>query len=93
VIHDEDGVRLWSRNGTDLSGRFPGVAAAAVPPGTVLDCEVVIWDGARLSFDLLDARMAPPPRSALLVSEHPASFVAFDVLASGVRQSGVPVAR
>jgi len=78
-------VRLWSRNGTDLTDRFPDIAAAAtaqLPPGTVLDGEVVIWDGARLSFDLLQARMATTAaRAGRLARAHPASYVAFDVLA------------
>src|SRR5215218_3374590 len=60
VVHDDNGVRLWSRNGTDLTARFPDVAAAAsehVDIGTVLDGEVVIWNGARLDFDLLQRRL------------------------------------
>jgi ATP-dependent DNA ligase len=85
VVRDETGARLWSRNGSDLTDRFPDIAAATsaqLSPGTVLDGEVVIWDGARLSFDLLQARMATTARRvAGLARQHPASYVAFDVLA------------
>lgn len=47
-------VRLWSRNGTDLSRAFPDLIEAArvqVPPGIVLDGEAVAWVEGRLSFD------------------------------------------
>jgi ATP-dependent DNA ligase len=85
AVRTEAGVRLWSRNGSDLTDRFPDIAAATVEqvePGTVLDGEVVIWDGARLSFDLLQARMVTTAsRAARLARAHPASYVAFDVLA------------
>jgi ATP-dependent DNA ligase len=85
VVRNGPDVSLWSRNGNDLTDRFPDIAAATatqVPPGTVLDGEVVIWDGARLSFDLLQARMATSAaRAARLARAHPASYVAFDVLA------------
>jgi ATP-dependent DNA ligase len=93
VVRDESGARLWSRNGSDLTDRFCDIAAATaaqLPPGTVLDGEVVIWDGARLSFDLLQARMATTARrAARLAHQHPASYVAFDVLAhDGADQRG-----
>jgi ATP-dependent DNA ligase len=79
VVHDDDGVRLWSRNRTDLTSRFPDVAAAAsehVDVGTVLDGEVVVWNGARLDFDLLQRRLVTAAaRVPALAREHPASFV------------------
>src|SRR3954452_21714062 len=45
VVNDDDGVRLWSRNRTDLTARFPDIAAAAsdhLQVGSVLDGEVVV---------------------------------------------------
>jgi ATP-dependent DNA ligase len=68
VVHDGSGVRLWSRNCTDLSERFPDVAAAAaaaVPPGTFLDGEVVIWDGRDRASSCCRPGWPhhPPPRS------------------------------
>jgi ATP-dependent DNA ligase len=87
VVRDVHSTGVWSRQGRDLSGRFPDLVAAAraqVPPGTVLDGEVVIWSGDRLDFSLLQRRMITAPgRIAPLVSAHPASYVAFDVLAAG----------
>ena len=60
VVRSGASTRLWSKQGRDLTDRFPDVVAAAVaqvPAGTVLDGEVVIWNGARLDFGLLQQRM------------------------------------
>jgi ATP-dependent DNA ligase len=86
VVRDGASTRLWSKQGRDLTDRFPDVAAAAltqVPAGTVLDGEVVVWNGSRLDFGLLQERMGTPPgRIGALVAAHPASYVAFDLLAA-----------
>jgi ATP-dependent DNA ligase len=81
-----DQARLWSRQGKDLTAQFPDVAAAALdqlPDGCVVDGELVALDDAgRLSFDLLQRRLVTAPAKARrLVAEHPASFMAFDLLA------------
>ncbi|MDP5184765.1 ATP-dependent DNA ligase [Blastococcus sp. BMG 814] len=87
VVRDRSATRLWSKQGRDLTDRFPDVAAAAlaqVPPGTVVDGEVVIWHDDRLDFGLLQQRMvASAGRIAAQVSAAPASYVAFDLLAAG----------
>jgi ATP-dependent DNA ligase len=50
----------------------------------VLDGEVVIWNGSRLDFGLLQQRMVTAAgRIGALVAAHPASYVAFDLLAAG----------
>lgn len=89
LVRDGTVIRLWSRQGKDLTDHFPDVARAAtaqVPSGTVLDGELVIWNGDRLDFDLLQRRLViRGKRAAALAVEHPASFVAFDVLAAGGR--------
>jgi ATP-dependent DNA ligase len=86
-VLDEGEVRLWSRRGTDLTSGFPEVVDALrtqVPAGTVLDGEVVIWEGDRLAFGLLQSRLTKSPRTVeRLARETPASFVGFDVLWSG----------
>jgi ATP-dependent DNA ligase len=59
-------------------------AVAQVPAGTVLDGEVVIWNGSRLDFGLLQRRMVTTPSGIpALVAATPASYVAFDLLAAG----------
>ncbi|WP_324275263.1 ATP-dependent DNA ligase [Blastococcus brunescens] len=87
VVRSGSTTRVWSKQGRDLTDRFPDVAAAAVaqvPAGTVLDGEVVVWNGSRLDFGLLQRRMVTAPgRIAPLVAAHPASYVAFDLLAAG----------
>jgi len=87
VVRSAGSTRVWSKQGRDLTDRFPDVVAAAVaqvPAGTVLDGEVVIWNGARLDFGLLQQRMVTATgRIPALAAAHPASYVAFDVLASG----------
>jgi ATP-dependent DNA ligase len=87
VVRSGGSTRLWSKQGRDLTDRFPDVVAAViaqVPSGTVIDGEVVIWNGARLDFGLLQQRMVTAPgRIAALTAAHSASYVAFDLLAAG----------
>ncbi len=87
VVRGGASTRIWSKQGRDLTDRFPDVVAAAVaqvPAGTVLDGEVVIWNGSRLDFGLLQQRMSTPAgRIGALVATAPASYVAFDLLAAG----------
>jgi ATP-dependent DNA ligase len=84
IVRDAD-VTLWSRRGTDLSAGFPELhdaAAAAVPPGCIIDGEAVVWGSGRLDFDALQRRLGvKKKRAAQLAHAEPASFVAFDVLA------------
>ena len=87
VVRGAGATRVWSKQGRDLTDRFPDVVAAAraqVPAGTVLDGEVVIWNGSRLDFGLLQQRMVTAAgRIAARAAAHPASYVAFDLLAAG----------
>ena len=87
VIGDDGTARVWSRQGVDLSEKFPDIAGPAgrrLPPGTVIDGEVVIYNGSRLDFDLLQRRLAnSTAKIPALVRAHPASYMAFDLLAEG----------
>ncbi|RBY92348.1 ATP-dependent DNA ligase [Blastococcus sp. TBT05-19] len=87
VVRERNSTRLWSKQGRDLTDRFPDVAAAAlaqIPAGSVVDGEVVVWNGERLDFGLLQRRMVTAAgRIAAQVSAAPASYVAFDLLAAG----------
>ncbi|VTU41409.1 Putative DNA ligase-like protein/MT0965 (plasmid) [Variovorax sp. PBS-H4] len=85
IVIDHRGSRIWSRQGTDLTDKFPEITAPAaqLPAGTVLDGELVIYNGARLDFDLLQRRMATSPAKIDdLVRAYPASFMVFDLLAT-----------
>ena len=87
IVTTTTGSRLWTRQGTDLTDRFPEITAAAtavLPVGSVVDGELVVFDGTRLSFSLLQRRMVRNPGDVRrLATAHPASYVAFDLLAEG----------
>ena len=78
------GTRLTSRAELDVSDRFPEVAESTslgvdLPPGTVLDGEVVALDDAgRPSFGLLAPRIQTSRRGG-----HPVTYLVFDVLRLG----------
>jgi ATP-dependent DNA ligase len=80
-----DGVRLQSRQATDLTDRFPDLAAALaahLPAGVVVDGEAIIYDpgAGRTSFTLLQRRLTAGRRVPEEANRHPAHFVAFDLL-------------
>src|SRR5215211_8281454 len=55
------GARVQSRRGHDITEAFPDIAeaaAAALPPGTVIDGELVIWVDGRPEFAALQRRLA-----------------------------------
>lgn len=67
-----------------MTGAFPDLAASVMdlPPGTVLDGEIVAWVEGRLDFDALQQRLSSgAKRRPSLVRMLPASLVIFDVLA------------
>jgi len=85
LVREGETTSLLNRQGKDLTGYFPdlyGVAAAAVPPGCVLDGEIVVFTDGRLDFSSLQHRMTTSRRIlADLIRREPASYVAFDILA------------
>jgi ATP-dependent DNA ligase len=77
-------ARLDSRSRKPLLRYFPELAPALalLPPGTVVDGEIVIVRDDRLHFDALQSRIHPAAsRIARLSVELPAQLVAFDLLA------------
>lgn len=89
IFRDADGVYLQSRSGKPLARYFPEVTrlARTLPPGLVLDGELIIWEPARqrTSFALLQRRVAAgsPVREAY---QHPAHAVIFDLLQEDGRE-------
>ena len=76
--------RLDSRNAKPLLRYFPELepALARLPPGTVLDGEVVVVVDGKLDFDALQNRIHPAEsRVKLLAKETPAHVALFDLLA------------
>jgi DNA ligase-1 len=77
------GTWLWSRGEEVVTDRFPEVtqAARALPPGTVLDGELLAWaDGQALPFAALQKRIGRTSVSAALLAQVPVRFLAYDVL-------------
>ncbi len=68
-------ARLYSRQGTDITARFPSVAAAVLSVQSdsfVIDCEVVCLDDD-----------AVPRLTALIEAARPTTLIAFDALRVG----------
>lgn len=81
-------VWLWSRGEDLVTERFPEIAsaAAALPDGTVLDGEIVVWDAAAegpAPFARLQRRIGRKTLSAKLLQASPARLLAFDLLEDG----------
>jgi bifunctional non-homologous end joining protein LigD len=84
VAFKRDGeVRLESRTGKDLTGRYPEIieALAAQRAGElVIDGEVVAFDGDQTSFSRLQQRLGVSRPSADLVKRFPVVYCVFDML-------------
>ncbi len=85
AVIDGGRIRLTTRNGNDITGTYPELAALAESVGSrpmVLDGEVVAYDGAQPSFGLLQQRMGVVDRSRArrLSREVPVTFLLFDVM-------------
>ena len=85
VFRSADDVYIQSRDLKPLDRYFPELHQALIerlPPGCVIDGEIVIATPDGLDFDALQMRLHPAAsRVAKLAKECPSSFVAFDVLA------------
>jgi DNA ligase 1 len=76
---------LWSRGEELMTDRFPDLAplGRVLPPGTVLDGEVLAWDAAAdlpLPFAALQTRIGRKSVPKSVVSKAPARFLAYDLL-------------
>ncbi|MEV0097217.1 ATP-dependent DNA ligase [Streptomyces sp. NPDC050738] len=83
VIRGEDAVVLQARSGRNVTASFPDVAdaARALPAGTVVDGEVVVWTEGRTDFGAVQHRAhASAAQAAALAVRLPASYAAFDLL-------------
>lgn len=78
-----DTHHLWSRGEELITDRFPEFARAAdfLPQGTVLDGEIVTWDGAQpLPFATLQTRIGRKTVPKKLLKDAPAILLAYDLL-------------
>jgi ATP-dependent DNA ligase len=86
VFRGHSDVFIQSRDLRPLDRYFPELHDSLIeklPPGCVVDGEIVIRTPHGLDFDALQLRLHPAAsRVAKLAKETPASFVAFDLLAA-----------
>src|SRR5690606_9672052 len=83
LVRREDECELWSRGEEIITPQFPEIIAAgrSLPPGTVLDGEVLCWSGdAPLPFALLQKRIGRKRPGPAILAEAPACFLAYDLL-------------
>ncbi len=88
LIVRDGAFALWSRGEELVTDRFPEFAplATALPPGTVIDAEVLAWrDGRPLPFAALQTRIARKTVPKKLLAEAPAHLLAYDLLEWGAR--------
>src|SRR5438876_10663085 len=87
IFRDGDEVEIGSRNGKPMTRYFPEIVEAMkanLPERCVIDGEIVVVVGERLEFEVLQQRIHPAAsRVNRLAKETPASFIVFDILASG----------
>jgi DNA ligase-1 len=76
-------VWIWSRGEDLVTERFPEIVALAraLPDGTVLDGEIVVWKGGRVApFALLQQRIGRKVLTRKVLGEAPVGYIAYDLL-------------
>ncbi len=82
ILRDGDHF-VWSRGEELMTDRFPELARArdCLPPGTVIDGEILAWDGdAPLPFAALQKRIGRKTVPKTLLREAPVILHAYDLL-------------
>jgi len=83
LLRRDGGVALWSRGEERLDGRFPEIeaAAGALPPGTVIDGELLGWgEDGPAPFQALQRRINRRRPGRSLLAEVPVRLLAYDLL-------------
>jgi DNA ligase 1 len=83
VVKRAGTVWIWSRGEELMTDRFPEIVAlaAALPDGTVLDGEIVVWRGAGPApFNLLQQRIGRKTLNKKVLADAPVAFIAYDLL-------------
>lgn len=77
---------VWSRGEELVTERFPEIEALAqaLPDGTVIDGEILVWrDGRPAAFSLLQQRIGRKNLTKKVLADAPVSFMAYDLLEHG----------
>ena len=78
---DAKGIRLWGREGTDYSGRYPELEILRrLPSGTMLDGELVAIRDGQADFLALMERHQRRPSRVVPFFAHAIQYVVFDLL-------------
>lgn len=83
AFREAGGVYLQSRAGRNLTMYFPDVTRAVrtLPPGVVLDGELIVFERGRTNFAQLQRRVTAGRGLLRLARDCPAHYVLFDLLA------------
>jgi DNA ligase 1 len=81
VIRRDD-VHIWSRGEELITERFPELrdAAQALPPGTVLDGEILAYRDGVLPFSVLQTRIGRQKLTPRYLADAPAALMTYDLL-------------
>lgn len=83
LVRRNGDVWLWSRGEDLVTDRFPEivVSAHALPEGTVIDGEILVWRDERVAaFSLLQKRIGRKTVGAKLLADAPVILMAYDLL-------------
>jgi len=83
IIVREDTLFIWSRGEELVTDKFPELhfLAEALPNGTVLDGEILCWQGGKpMPFQSLQTRIGRKNVSKSLLQKSPVSFMVYDIL-------------
>ncbi|RVT57418.1 RNA ligase family protein [Niallia taxi] len=81
-VDDAGKVRLYTRHKNEVTARFPELTALDVPPGTVLDGELIVTDNdGKPDFEAVMSRFMSSRATT------PISLVVFDVLKAGSKST------
>lgn len=83
VVQRAGSAWIWSRGEELITDRFPELATMAetLPPGTVIDGEIVVWEDGRVCpFARLQKRLGRKNITTAVLRDQPVVLLAYDVL-------------
>lgn len=86
VVRRNGKTWIWSRGEELVTDRFPEIEALAhaLPDGTVIDGEILVWrEGRPAPFALLQQRIGRKNVTKKILADAPVTFMAYDLLEEG----------